>query len=181
MIGMTRAADIYYKISPFSLMAIVMLNFLLIYMNLLNLENQSQILESIQKNTQIALSNQESALNMSQHNEEMNQEMLNLLNNLQATANKTFEDVNSTEPMEQRSSNLSSIFVDVDHKQINENLSSNVGELQTEVLRLRNQLEPRNISEAFPLYPQSSVQAPNNTYEEKKEGSIAGLNFSQLR
>lgn len=176
---MTRAADIYYKISPFSLMAIVMLNFLLIYLNLLNLENQSEILKEIQQNTQIALTNQEIGFNMSTHNEEMNQEMLNLLNDLQATANKTFQDVNSTEPNE-RPSNLSMFVIDQKHANNgNENLSSNVGELQTEVLRLRNQLEPRNISEAFPLYPQSSVEG-NNTYAEKKEGSIAGLNLSEF-
>lgn len=66
---MTRATDIYYKyVSPFSLAAIVMLNFLLIYMNLLNLENQSTILERIEENTKIALNNQELGLNSSTQN-----------------------------------------------------------------------------------------------------------------
>ena len=66
---MTKATDIYYKyVSPFSLAAIVMLNFLLIYMNLLNLENQSTILEEIQHNTEIALSNQELGMNLTEQN-----------------------------------------------------------------------------------------------------------------
>jgi hypothetical protein len=59
--------------------------------------------------------------------------------------------------------------------QSQENMSSDVSELQTEVLRLRNQLEPRNISQAFPLYPLSSVEVFNDTYSEMKEGTIAGL------
>lgn len=59
--------------------------------------------------------------------------------------------------------------------QSSENLSSNVIDLQTEVIKLRNQLEPRNISEAFPLNPLSSVDTPNNTYSEMKEGTIAGF------
>ena len=67
---MTRATDIYYKyVSPFSLAAIVMLNFLLIYLNLVNLENQSTILEEIERNTELALTNQELGLNVSEQNQ----------------------------------------------------------------------------------------------------------------
>lgn len=66
---MTRAADVYNKISPFSLVAIVMLNFLLIYLNLLNLENQSTILQEIEENTELALTNQELGLNISRQNQ----------------------------------------------------------------------------------------------------------------
>lgn len=76
---MARATDIYYKyVSPFSLAAIVMLNFLLIYMNLLNLENQSTILKEIQENTELALYNQELGLNLSSKNEQAIDSILEL-------------------------------------------------------------------------------------------------------
>ena len=76
---MTKAADIYYKISPFSLVAIVMLNFLLIYLNLLNLDNQSEILQKIQLN-------QEVGLNISNQN----QDLLEHVIDLQGQGNETF-------------------------------------------------------------------------------------------
>ena len=59
--------------------------------------------------------------------------------------------------------------------QTQEQLSTNVTELQTEVIKLRNQLNPRNISQAFPLYPLTAVDAPNDTYSEMTEGTIASL------
>jgi hypothetical protein len=86
-----KAADIYYKISPFSLVAIVMLNFLLIYLNLVNLDNQSRILEDIEENTQIALNNQEIGLNVSN----VNQDMLENILMIQAKANETIRDLNA--------------------------------------------------------------------------------------
>lgn len=55
------------------------------------------------------------------------------------------------------------------------NLSSNVAELQTEIIKLRNQLDPRNISEAFQPGQTHSVLEPNDTYTEMKEGTIAEL------
>ena len=48
-----------------------MLNFLLIYLNLQSLDNQTVILRQIQENTEIALENQELALNATQHNKEL--------------------------------------------------------------------------------------------------------------
>lgn len=86
---MARATDIYYKISPFSLAAIVMLNFLLIYMNLLNLENQSVILKDIAENTQIALENQQIGLNISKQNQ-MN---LQTILDIEAQSNETLHKV----------------------------------------------------------------------------------------
>lgn len=179
---MTKAADIYYKISPFSLAAIVMLNFLLIYLNLLNLENQSVILGDIAENTEIALNNQELGLNISNQNHVMLERIIQI----QEHSNDSIP-ISVIQPphLNNTNSNLfdrnfSPFFV-VQNQSNNSNLSSNVGELQVEVTKLRNQLEPRNISEAFPLYPLSSINASNNTYAEQKEGSIAGLNFSKLR
>ena len=83
---MARAADIYYKISPFSLAAIVMLNFLLIYLNLLNLENQSTILKDIAENTEIALENQELGLNVSKQNHDLLEHIIAI----QIRGNETF-------------------------------------------------------------------------------------------
>lgn len=83
---MAKASDIYYKLSPFSLVAIVMLNFLLIYLNLVNLENQTAILRDISENTQIALENQKLGLNVSSSNEELIQHVIEL----QTQANETF-------------------------------------------------------------------------------------------
>jgi hypothetical protein len=74
-----KAADIYYKISPFSLVAIVMLNFLLVYLNLVNLDNQSSILRNI------AL-NQEVGLNISNQN----QDLLEHVIEIQTRSNETF-------------------------------------------------------------------------------------------
>jgi hypothetical protein len=78
-----------------------------------------------------------------------------------------------TEASSSSSSSPSSLFASINQSQ--ENMSSDVSELQTEVFKLRNQREPRNISEAFPLYPHSSIDAFNDTYSEMKEGTIAGL------
>lgn len=83
---MARASDIYYKLSPFSLVAIVMLNFLLVYMNLLNLDNQGIILNDIAENTEIALQNQELGLNVSNQNNDMLKRVLVL----QKISNDTF-------------------------------------------------------------------------------------------
>lgn len=47
-----RLDKIYNTVSPLSLAAIVMLNFLLIYMNLASLENQNRLLYEIQNNTE---------------------------------------------------------------------------------------------------------------------------------
>lgn len=49
---MTKVEKIYNTVSPLSLAAIVMLNFLLVYMNLASLENQNHILYNIQNNTE---------------------------------------------------------------------------------------------------------------------------------
>lgn len=77
---MARASEIYYKyVSPFSLAAIVMLNFLLIYLNLVNLENQSTILQNIEKN-------QEIGLNVSQQNNNL----LLHIDEIQTRTNETF-------------------------------------------------------------------------------------------
>jgi hypothetical protein len=77
---MARASEIYFKyVSPFSLAAIVMLNFLLIYLNLVNLENQSTILEQIK-------TNQEIGLNISNQN----QDMLEHIIEIQTKSNETF-------------------------------------------------------------------------------------------
>lgn len=56
----TRKEKILNSISPISLVAIVALNLLLIYMNLVSLENQNTILSEIKVNTEIGinLSNQ---------------------------------------------------------------------------------------------------------------------------
>jgi hypothetical protein len=89
---MARASEIYFKyVSPFSLAAIVMLNFLLIYLNLVNLENQSTILREIQQNTEISLTNQELGLNISN----VNQDMLERIIKVQGKANETIEDLNT--------------------------------------------------------------------------------------
>ena len=83
---MAKASEIYYKLSPFSLVAIVMLNFLLIYLNLVNLENQTILLREIQDNTEIALENQQLGLNVSNQNKELIQHVLEL----QVKGNETF-------------------------------------------------------------------------------------------
>jgi hypothetical protein len=89
---MARASEIYFKyVSPFSLAAIVMLNFLLIYLNLVNLENQSVILEDIAENTEIGITNQELGLNISN----ANQDMLESIILIQEKANETIEDLNA--------------------------------------------------------------------------------------
>lgn len=60
MASSTRKEKILNSISPISLVAIVALNLLLIYMNLVSLENQNKILSEIKVNTEIGinLSNQ---------------------------------------------------------------------------------------------------------------------------
>ena len=60
MASSTRKEKILNSISPLSLVAIVALNILLIYMNLISLENQNKILSEIKVNTEIGinLSNQ---------------------------------------------------------------------------------------------------------------------------
>lgn len=83
---MDKAGDIYNRISPVSLIAIVMLNFLLIYLNLVNLENQSMILTDIQENTEIGLVNQELGLNVSKQN----QDLINRIIDIQIRSNETF-------------------------------------------------------------------------------------------
>jgi hypothetical protein len=89
---MARASEIYFKyVSPFSLAAIVMLNFLLIYLNLVNLENQALILKDIAENTEIALNNQELGLNVSN----ANQDMLESIIQIQDKANETIQDLNA--------------------------------------------------------------------------------------
>lgn len=75
-------ADIYYKISPLSLIAIVMLNFLLIYLNLVNLENNGVLLHNLQLN-------QEIGLNISNQN----QDLLNRIIEIQIQGNETFHKV----------------------------------------------------------------------------------------
>lgn len=88
---MARASEIYYKyVSPFSLAAIVMLNFLLIYMNLLNLENQSVILREIEENTELGLSNQEIGLNITKQN----QQALHSILELEQLTNETLTALN---------------------------------------------------------------------------------------
>ena len=88
---MTIATDIYYKyVSPFSLAAIVMLNFLLIYLNLVNLENQSTILEEIQQNTELGLSNQELGLKLSKQN----QKALDSILEMEQLTNETLRSLN---------------------------------------------------------------------------------------
>ena len=62
---------VFNIISPVSLVAIVMLNFLLIYLNLVSLENQSQILQDIRRNQEIGFENQQLALNISSQNREI--------------------------------------------------------------------------------------------------------------
>lgn len=76
---MSRANRIYYYISPFSLVAIVMLNFLLIYLSLVNLENQANVLQHIQQN-------QEIGLNISNQNQDMLQHIIEI----QTRSNETF-------------------------------------------------------------------------------------------
>ena len=87
---MSKATKIYNNVSPFSLVAIVALNFLLIYLNLVNLENQSTILKDIAENTEIELVNQELGLNISN----ANQDMLEHILRIQANANQTVADLN---------------------------------------------------------------------------------------
>lgn len=89
---MARASEIYFKyVSPFSLAAIVMLNFLLIYLNLVNLENQALILKDIAENTEISIQNQELGLNVSN----ANQDMLERILKIESKANRTIEDLNA--------------------------------------------------------------------------------------
>ena len=106
---MTKAGEIYYKyVSPFSLAAIVMLNFLLIYLNLVNLENQSVILEDIAENTEINLVNQDLGLNISNANNDMLETLIQLgirqnqtIDNLDThihQANETLMRLNLTTP-----------------------------------------------------------------------------------
>lgn len=179
MASSTRKEKILNSISPLSLVAIVALNILLVYMNLVSLENQNIILADISENTEIALTNQEIGLNITQQTNDM----LRRIIQLQERDNNTIS-VAVMQPHVNNTGNHTPDFYPLlvvqNQSNNNSNLSSNVIELQSEVIRLRNQLEPRNISEAFPLYPQSSVEG-NNTYAEEKEGSIAGLNFSKFR
>lgn len=57
----------------------------------------------------------------------------------------------------------------------NETIPTDVAELRSEVIKLRNMLEPRNISQAFQPGQEYAVNQTNNPYEESKEGTIAGL------
>jgi hypothetical protein len=67
-----------------------MLNFLLIYLNLVSLENQNLILEDIRKNQQIGLQNQELAFNISGQNDET----LGRIIILEGLTNKTLSNFN---------------------------------------------------------------------------------------
>ena len=69
-----------------------MLNFLLIYLNLVNLENQSKILTEIQENTEIALVNQELGLNVSRQNTEALEAILAI----EELTNQTIANLNLT-------------------------------------------------------------------------------------
>ncbi len=93
---MARANDIYNKISPFSLVAIVMLNFLLIYLNLVNLENQATILHNIELN-------QEIGLNISRQNNDL----LSHIVDVQVKSNETFFKVLELAASPNQSSDLS--------------------------------------------------------------------------
>ena len=87
---MFKVSDLYYKISPFSLAAIVVLNFLLIYLNLVALQNQGLILQDIAENTQIGLENQQIGLNAT----EVNHDMLEQIIAVQETLNQTLRNLN---------------------------------------------------------------------------------------
>ena len=86
----SRGNRIYSAISPVSLVAILMLNFLLIYLNLVNLENQTIILRNIEENTELAIKNQQIGLNVSGNNKEM----LELIIQIEALAVQTLHNLN---------------------------------------------------------------------------------------
>jgi hypothetical protein len=79
---MSKINRIYNGISPFSLAAIVLLNFLLIYLQVVSLDNQSTILKEIKYNTEVGL-------NLS----EQNQDLLNQVIKIQHQGNETFRKV----------------------------------------------------------------------------------------
>ena len=67
-----------------------MLNFLLIYLNLVNLENQTIILRQIEENTELAIQNQHIGLNASAQNKEM----LELIVQVEALSIQTLHNLN---------------------------------------------------------------------------------------
>jgi hypothetical protein len=79
---MSKINRIYNGISPFSLAAIVLLNFLLIYLQVVSLDNQTTILREIKYNTEVGL-------NIS----EQNQDLLNQVIKIQHQSNETFRKV----------------------------------------------------------------------------------------
>ena len=85
----SKGNRVYSIISPVSLVAVVMLNFLLIYLNLVNLQNQSTILEDIQENIDIALVNQQIGLNASAVNHDLVERVLQI----QAAANDSIQNL----------------------------------------------------------------------------------------
>ena len=86
----SKGNRVYSIISPVSLVAIVMLNFLLIYLNLVSIENQTVILRQIQENTELAIQNQQIGLNASAQNKEM----LELIIQIEALAAQTLHNLN---------------------------------------------------------------------------------------
>jgi hypothetical protein len=86
----TRKEKILNSISPISLVAIVALNLLLIYMNLVSLENQNIILVEIKQNTEIGLQNQELGLNATSQNHKILEEIARS----QQITNETFHSLN---------------------------------------------------------------------------------------
>ena len=86
----SKGNKVYSIISPVSLIAIVMLNFLLIYLNLVNLENQTIILRQIEENTELAIENQHIGLNASAQNKEM----LELIVQIEALSIQTLHNLN---------------------------------------------------------------------------------------
>lgn len=86
--------------------------------------------------------------------------------------------------VEEQSSVLMPIAQQFDGNQTanNTTLSTNVTELQTEVIKLRNQLNPQNISQAFQPFQSHAInQSGENPYQEATEGTIAGLgNITRL-
>jgi hypothetical protein len=85
----TRKEKILNSISPISLVAIVALNLLLIYMNLVSLENQNILLVEIKQNTEISLQNQEIGLNVSAQNQQLIGQVLKV----EKQANDTFTEI----------------------------------------------------------------------------------------
>lgn len=89
MASSTRKEKILNSISPLALVAIVLLNLLLIYMNWVSLENERELLKEIKNNTDIGLENQEIGLIVSGQNQEMLQRIIDV----QTQGNETFHNV----------------------------------------------------------------------------------------